>query len=513
MRSIFIFFIANVFAVLGALAQSSQDKKSCLPCEQINNIKLPDVTITKTESLPFDTIKSTVPWVPTQIIKVPFCRVTGFISKEILFEIVLPQNWNGRFLMAGNGGFAGKIQNDKYGYVNQGYALAATNTGHKADDETDASWALNNMERQLNFGKLAVHRTAVTSKSLINSFYCAYPSYSYFIGCSRGGGQAMMEAQQYPDDFNGIVSGAPAFDWTGMGAKHLRVTQLMYPDPKNLKTLFTLEHLKMLQDYVMQQCDRLDGIADRIINDPSACKIDLNKLPLCPDNQASAKCFTKQQIDAIKSVYEPAVLDGKKVYPGIPAGLEADPQSWQLWLCGSDAYPNPSLAYNFGTNLFRFLIFNDPDWDYSRYNFTNYTRDSKYAASYLNATEPDYNAFKNKNGKMIIYHGWNDPIISAFSSIEHYEEALKKDSGLPFNVRLFLLPGVLHCGGGTGPDMVDWVKEIRDWVENNKAPERIVITKMENGKTIMTRPVFPYPKLAAYNGSGDPNDEKNFSAR
>jgi feruloyl esterase len=494
-------------------AQRSENKKACLPCEKIKSIQLPDVTIIKTESLRSDTIKSRVDWVPDQYIRVPFCRVTGYVSKEIFFELILPANWNGRFLMAGNGGFAGKIQNDKYNYVDQGYALAATNTGHAAESETDASWALNNMERQLNFGKLGVHRTAVTSKALINSYYCTYPSYSYFIGCSRGGGQALMEAQQYPEDFNGIVSGAPAYDWTGMGAKHLQVTKLMFPDPKNLKTIFTLDHLKMLQDYVMQQCDKLDGLDDKIINNPMACKIDLGKLPQCPENQASTNCFTKQQIEAIKAVYEPKMIEGKQFYPGIPAGLEADLESWQLWLSGSENFPFPALAYSFSTNFFKFLIYNNPDWDYSQFNFDSYPKDSKYAAAFLNATDPDYSGFKKRNGKMIIYHGWNDPIISAISTIDHYEQAIKLDSGIPSYVRLFLLPGVLHCGSGTGPDYVDWVKQISDWVENNKAPERIVVSKIKNGKTAITRPVFPYPKLAAYNGSGDPNDEKNFSAR
>ena len=434
-------------------------------------------------------------------------------SKEIYFELLLPQKWNNRFLMSGNGGFAGSVQNNLLSYLNKGYAIVGTNTGHTGNG-IQADWALNNMERQLNFGKLAVHRTAVVSKSIIEKLYCLAPAYSYFLGCSRGGGQAMMEAQQFPDDFNGIVAGAPAFDWPAIGAKFIRECQANYPDPKDLKhTIITNDNLKLLQKFVFEQCDQLDGLKDQILSDPRNCQVDLSKLPLCANDVAASGCFTKEQLNAVRSVYDPVIIDNTQIYPGFPPGLEAENGSWDVWISGTNSVmPGiPSLHYMFGTEVFKYLVYNDPSWNYGQYDFKNFLKETAYAAAFLNATNTDYTSFKKLNGKMIMYHGWNDPALSALATIRHYEDAMSKDNDLRSSIRLFMLPGVLHCDGGTGPDNVDWVVLIREWVEKNKAPERVVVSKIVDGKTVMTRPVFPYPKKAVYNGSGDANLEKSFS--
>ena len=492
---------------------SAQIKQTCTPCSKLKDLNLPDVTILTAESLSADTIKGEG-WIPETIVTIPFCKITGTISKEINFELLVAEKWNGRFLMAGNGGFAGSIQNNFRHYINEGYAVGATDTGHKGS-EISAAWAFNNMERQLNFGRLAVHRTAVVCKSLLNSIFCSYPTYSYFMGCSRGGGQAMMEAQVYPTDFNGIVAGAPAFNWPAIGAQFIRGCQNIYPGGKSgSQSVITNENLKLLQDYVFSQCDKLDGITDRILNDPRNCKVDLTKLPRCPGNKSAANCFTEEQVDAIKSIYDPFILNEKVIYPGFPVGLEAEPNAWDTWITGTSPHMNgmPSLHYLFGTDMYKYLIFNDSTWDYTKYNYNDFFKETSFASSYLDATSTDYSEFKRAGGKMIMQHGWNDPALSAYATIEHYKEALQKDKNLPSYVRLFLLPGVLHCGGGTGPDQVDWLKLIRDWVEEGKAPERIVASKSENGKVTMTRPIFPYPKLTVYVGKGNVNDEKNFKS-
>lgn len=503
--------IALFLSCSSLFAQSDATTKGCLPCEQLKELKLPDVKILKAEAFAKDTIKGPEVWFPTVVVNVPFCKVLGRISKEIDFELFLPQNWNGRFLMSGGGGFVGSIQNGLINYVNSGYATAGTNTGHVGSGIT-AEWALNNMERQVNFGRLAVHRTAVVSKSVIRAFYCNDPAYSYFLGCSRGGGQAMIEAQFYPDDFNGIVAGAPAFNWPAIGAKFIQGCQYIYPDPKDLrKPVITPDNLKLLQEHVLKQCDNIDGLTDKIINDPRNCKFDFSKVPMCPNDQVGPNCFTKQQLEAIKSIYNTTMIDNQAVYPGFPFGLEAEEGSWDAWITGSAAFP--SLHYMFGTNMFKFLVYNNPSWDYTKYDFKNFFNETRYASSYLDATQTDYSDFKKAKGKMIFYHGWNDPALSAYATIEHYEEAMKKDKDLQSYIRLFLLPGVLHCGGGTGPDDIDWVKLIRDWTESDKAPERIVLSKLEKGKPVMTRPVYPYPKVTVYNGKGEPTDEKNFGVK
>ncbi len=513
--SLFLFAVIFGLSSLAVFGQTASTNKSCVPCEQLKDLRLPDVTILEVKTLANETIQGDEGWMEQVLVKQAFCRVLGKISKEITFELFMPEEWNGRFLMSGNGGFAGAIQNNLIPYLNEGYAIVGTDTGHE-DNGDGAAWALNNMERQLNFGRLAVHRTAVVSKYIINSHYCDYPAFSYFIGCSRGGGQAMMEAQVYPDDFNGIVAGAPAFSWPALGAKFVQTSQHMYPDPNDLsKTVVTKDNLKLLQAKVFQQCDDLDGLEDSILNDPRACSFDFGMLPMCPNNTADADCFTQEQLEAIKSVYSPLMVDNKEVYPGFPLGLEGEDAGWDLWITGASPYleGTPSLHYMFGTNVFKYLIYNDSSWDYSAYDFKNFFEETAFASSFLDATKTDYSGLKNSKGKMILYHGWDDPAISAYSTIQHYDKALQVDQELPSYIRLFMLPGVLHCAGGTGPDQVDWVKLISDWVEKDNAPERVVLTKFEASNATMTRPVYPYPKVAVYSGQGETTNEKNFTVK
>ncbi|MCK5279021.1 MAG: tannase/feruloyl esterase family alpha/beta hydrolase, partial [Cyclobacteriaceae bacterium] len=434
---------------------------------------------------------------------------------EINFELLLPMDWNSRFVMGGGGGFVGSVQNMAGSSVKDGYATAGTDTGHKGSG-IKADWALNNMERQVNFGHLAVHRTALVSKEIIRQFYCSTPEYSYFIGCSRGGGQAMMEAQRYPEDFDGIVTGAPAFNWPAIGAEFIQNSKIIYPDPSNLKEpVITLANLKLLQNIILTHCDDIDGVKDQILNDPRDCNFDFDLLPKCPENTIGEDCFTEAQIDAIKVVYAGVTDQGMEIYPGFPLGGENEPGGWQAWIVG----PNqgtmelnfPSLHFGFGTEMFKYLVFNNPEWDYSTYNFSNFLEETKYASSYLDATSTDYNGLKNRGGKMIIYHGWNDPALSALATIEHYNSAKEKDGEIGEYIRLFLLPGVLHCGGGPGPGQADWIELVRNWVEKGIAPERVVVSKKKDGKETMTRPVFPYPKKAVYDGKGDPDKESSFN--
>ena len=490
MRKFSIFFMLMFFIS----AVSAQSVKSCKRCEELKNLQLPDVAILVAEAKTSDTIKT-----PSQlrnpivIINKPFCRVLGRISKEINFELLLPDESNGRFLMSGGGGFAGSIQNSFRDKVNEGFATAGTDAGHEGG--ADAKWAYNNMERQLNFGRLAIHRTAVVSKLIMQNYYCAAPAKSYFAGCSLGGLQAMVEAQYYPEDFDGIVAGAPTFALPASAAKFIQESKKNYPNPNDLKPIITNDKLKLLQNEVLKQCDRLDGSADSIINDPRKCKFDFSKLPVCPDGKAGSGCFTKQQFAAIKAVYNPLVVDEKEIYPGFPFGAEAEMGSWDRWITGtSPSMPNgPSLHHMFSTNIFKYFIFNDPNWDYSKYDFKSFSAQALYASSFLNATSTDYSEFKKRNGKIIFYHGWNDPALSAYATIEHYEGILKGDKEAVSYARLFLLPGVLHCGGGRGCDNVNWVTLIVDWVEKSKAPDQVVASKAVQGKMI-TKTIFPYPK-------------------
>ncbi len=475
------------------------EKTSCIPCEEIINLRLPDVTISQAELIQEP---------------VPHCKVSGIIGSEINFELLLPEQWNSRFAMGGGGGFVGSVQNMAESSIGKGYATAGTDTGHKGI-VIKADWALNHMERQVNFGHLAIHRTAVTSKAIIEQYYCSPITYSYFLGCSRGGGQAMMEAQRYPGDFDGIVAGAPAFKWPANSAKKIQNAQAIYPNPDDLgHPVITPANLELLQSLVLEQCDAMDGLRDRIINDPGDCDLDEIAFPLCADDTPADDCFTSDQLDAIKTVYADLILDNHEVSPGFPPGCENEPGGWKTWITGPNAgllmLGFPSLQFGFGTETFKYLFFQDPEWDYSTYDFSDFSATTEYASSYLDAASTDYSAFNEHGGKMIIYHGWNDPALSAYATINHYKQVKSGDPDVENYLRLFLLPGVLHCGGGPGPDQADWLALIREWVEEGAAPERVIVSKMEADSVIMTRPVFPYPEKAIWDGKGDPNSEESF---
>lgn len=472
----------------------------CMPCMELLSLGLPDVRIdSATVVRPAGSAGGL-----TQ--GSGHCRVLGVIGKEISFELLLPFQWNNRFVMGGGGGFVGYIMNRAGNSVHDGYATVGTDTGHKG---TDAKWGLNNMERQLNFGHLAIHRTAQTAKVIIARFYGSDPEYSYFLGLSRGGGQAMMEAQRYPEDFDGIVAGAPAFDWVGMSAEFIRNSMAVYPDRGGKPTpVISKDNLRLLQENILQHCDALDGVRDSILNDPRQCDFDITSIPLCAGDVPGPGCLTSAQVKAIKTVYEGV----DNVHPGFPFGGENESTGWFPSIVGPNKGSAPYFSWQdfYGMETFRYLIFNDPEWNYLDYDFGKVYTDTRYASAYLDATQTDYSAFRKRGGKMIIYQGWIDPLISALDIIAHYEKAKEQDPALPEYVRLFMLPGVTHTGGN-GPGKADWFGLIQDWVEKNVAPERVIVSKIENKKVVMTRPVYPYPRAARYDGKGDPNLESSFN--
>ena len=495
-----ILFIILLLLPAFLMAQEATTVEKCLPCEKLTELKLPDVKITEAVTVTEGS---------------SHCRVMGVIGREIKFELLLPFEWNGIYTMGGGGGFVGSIQNEARSLVNGGYATSGTDTGHEGNGLL-GNWALNDMERKVNFAHLAIHRTAEVSKAIIGNYYGDYPKYSYFIGCSRGGGQAMMEAQRYPDDFDGIVVGAPAFNWPAIGAEFIQNTRASFP--VNLtEPLLTSEHIRILHEAVLSQCDMIDGLKDNILNNPTLCKFDFNALPKCQGDIPGEGCFTTQQLDAIRTIYAGIDLGNGFAYPGFPFGGENKPTGWGPWITSPVAdlqkigYPSYQAA--FGIEMIKYLVLNDPDWDYLAGDLKSHTRELQYAAASYNATSTDYSGFKNHKGKIIFWHGWNDPALSAYSTIEHFNEVKAKDPEADAWMRLFVLPGVLHCGGGDGPARVDWISLIRDWVENGKAPERVVVSRLVSGKVVMTRPVFPYPAEAAYDGKGDPNVETSFGKK
>ena len=458
--------------------------------------------------------------VPAEADRPAHCRVDGLIDTEINFELLLPDNWNGRFMMGGGGGYVGTVQNSALSYgagpgaLDRGYATVGTDTGHSGTG-IEASWALGNRERQVNFGHRAVHLTAEAAQSVIRQYYDRAADYSYFVGCSRGGGQGMMESQRYPDDFDGIVAGAPAYHWTAFTAGFVQNQQAIFPAASDLSTpVLTPENLALLAASILEACDSLDGVTDSILNDPRTCGFTPDALPRCSANSAGPACVTGNQLAAIKIIYDGPTSLGERIFQGFPLGGENDPGGWDTWIAGTAAREErgvPNLHYGFGTELYKYFVFDDPNWDYTSYDFSTWAEDVAQTAEVLDATDTDLDPLRDAGGKIIFWTGWSDPALTALGMIDYYERVEAGDAAVRDYARLFMLPGVLHCGGGPGPDRVDWLTAIEDWVERGTPPGRLVATRLgTSGEPVLTRPVCPYPESAAHTGAGPTNDEASF---
>ena len=491
-------------AMTRAITVSQQD--AAPDCAAIVNAQIPNVRVTEAVA---------VAAAPSGRIKAAHCKVTGVIEKEIRFIALLPERWNGRFMAGGGGGFVGSIDNQAQTSVDAGYATIGTDTGHQGF-VIDATWALNNRERLVNYGHRAIHLVAETGKALIKAHFGKAPQYSYFFGCSNGGRQGLMEAQRYPADFDGIVSCAPALDFTNIAASFIRNTQSLFPSPEDLATpAISRDNLNLLGARVLAACDAMDGVKDNVLDDPRECRFRVSDLPACAGDTPAPDCVTAGQRKAIERIYSPTASAGATIYPGQPFGGEADTQGWQSWITGATVPTlKGSLHHAFGTAFFKYFVFNDPAWDYGKYDLASAMKDSRDVAELLNADNPNLSAFRARKGKLILAHGWSDPALNPLSTIGYYERVLARDRKAADSVRLFMQPGVMHCLGGPGPDTVDWFSAIADWVERDRAPERIIARKLgSDGAVSNARPLCAYPERARYDGKGNPNDAASYSCK
>lgn len=490
-------------------------------CERLSGLELGDTAITEAVALP--TIERQVYGPEPQVVNIPMphCRIAGTIDLTINFELLLPDVWNGKFIMGGGGGFVGSVDNQAQGGMSvgltpleRGYATVGTDTGHSGSP-IDANWALNDQEAKDNFAGRAVHRTVEVSKTIITDYYGGDIDYSYFLGCSRGGGQAMISAQRYPQDFDGVIAGAPALDWPGVTAAFVYNQQLVFPNPNQVESpVITEANRKLLAQSLRNSCDAIDGVADGILNDPRMCAFDPVELPRCQSGPGDG-CVTDTQLTAIQAIYAGPNVAGDQLHPGFPFGGEMDPWGWAFWI--TRAQPStlppglPNLQYAYGTEFFKYFIVDNPDWSYAGYGFQDWHKNSAEAAALLNATDPDLSEYRDAGGKIIMWHGWSDAGLSALDSIEYYDSVEQQNPALRGYFRLFLMPGVSHCEGGPGPDRADWISAIELWVEDGIAPEYLIASKSDDeDNVIMERPLCPYPQIGQYDGSGDPNLHGNY---
>ena len=460
-----------------------------------------------------------------------FCRVAvearPSADSDIKIEVWLPVgDWNGKFQGRGNGGFAGEIDYRAMALaVHEGYATAGTDTGHAAAG-TDARWALGHPEKITDFGYRAIHEMTETAKTVIREYYGNHLHHSYFASCSNGGRQALMEAQRYPADYDGIIAGAPANYWTHLLTSAVWDAQATASDDASY---IPSSKLPAIARAVNEACDAQDGVSDGILNDPRKCHFDPVAI-LCKENDSNA-CLTAPQATALKKLYEGAHdSHDAKIFPGLLPGAEEGPGGWSLWITGQA--PGKSLLFAFGNGFYGEMVYEKADWTFKNAALGEAVKaaDAKMA-KLLNATDANLSPFKARGGKLIIYHGWNDPAISALNTIDYYRSVVStigRDTTDAF-ARLYMAPGVQHCSGGPGPDFFGQegptpVEKdphrsvqlaIEKWVEKGVAPSAIIATKYEgragSGSVQMTRPLCPYPEIAKYKGSGDSNDAANFA--
>jgi feruloyl esterase len=493
-------------------------------CDSLAQAKLPQTIIQTAQSVPAGAFTPPVGEPIKQVSA--FCRITGVITPSsdsyIRFEVWLPEsNWNGKYLGVGNGGFAGVIgYQSMANNVNQGYATAATDTGHQGE-AADASWAFHHPEKIIDFGYRGVHLTTTNAKALVKEFYQKSPAHSYFSSCSDGGREALMEAQRFPSDFDGILAGAPANYWTHLVANGIGVSQSLVSPEGYISSL----KIPAIHKAALAACDAQDGVKDGIINDPSRCRFDPSVL-LCKGVE-SVSCLTAPQIQSLRALYGGSKdSQGKSIFPGYMPGSE---DGWGQWVIGIG--PGGSFGYVYLENYFRYMVFDDPRWNILNATISDAIRraDEKTAQA-LNATNPDLRPFQSRGGKLILYHGWNDQAISPLNTIRYYKAVEKTmgDRTASEFVRLYMVPSMQHCGGGPGPNAFgqsgpakasgpdsNVFSALEQWVENGKAPMQITATKyaedISSKGVVMTRPLCPYPELAKFKGSGSTSEAANFT--
>ncbi len=470
------------------------------PCESLQAFKLPETTILSATLVPEGPFTPPSAGATAKPIPMPTaCRVVGRVQPAINFEVWLPASgWNGKFQAVGGGGFAGAIS---YGAMatalRRGYATASTDTGHSTPG---GAWALGHPELVIDFGYRAIHEMTIKAKAIVQEFYGKGPQRSYFVGCSTGGRQGLMEAQRYPADYDGIVAGAPANFWTRMPAGNLFMASATLKDEA---TRLPSAKLQALNKAAVAACDSGDGVTDGLIENPQQCRFDPAALQ-CQGVETDA-CLTPAQVGAAKKIYAPSVNPRTKeeIFPGYPPGSEV---TWGAMTGGPEPFP---IARDF----YRYFVFADPNWDWKTFDFDkDIAAGAAKFATVLDATDPDLRAFKNRAGKLIMYHGWNDQLISAFNTINYYNSISKTMGAAETDdfTRLFMAPGMLHCAGGVGPNTFDAVTALEQWVENGTKPTQLIAAHLSNGVVDRTRPLCPYPQVAVYKGSGSIDEAANF---
>ena len=496
-----------VMAVLSGLAWANSDAA----CEALVNLRLPNVNMLSAFTVPAD---DALP---------AYCSLRGYVRPAINFEIRLPtENWNGGFYMAGCGGFCGQLLADAPGFVNamnyglaRGYAAATMDGGHWGTGSTDGRWAYFNRLAEIDWGERAVRETALVANQVIDAFYNSAPEPRIFAGCSTGGRQAHMLALRSPELFDGIISGAPALNYTDLVGTFMAAV-VQHNSDADGQPILTPDLVPLIQAAVYEQCDAADGLEDGLLSDPDSCSVDWTALACNGDSDEP--CLNDAQLETLQGWYNEGARNsaGEQLYPAtIPYGSEP---YWGLWLTGSSG--GNGLVPTFTSQFLRFMAFQrDPGEDYSPLDF-DFDEDParlEFMGAIYNAHDPDLSAFAAAGGRMITWHGLADAIVPHGKTLTHYQAAAEQAGGLEtlqdFN-RLFLIPGMDHCGILPGPGIssagFDPLTALEDWLASGEAPDSLITNHPgSDDHEPWSRPVCAWPAVAEHTG-GDWREAENF---
>ena len=449
-----------------------------------------------------------------------FCRVLGQILPQVRFELSLPAQWNGRLYMFGNGGYAGEALDapGRVGIRNaalqRGFAVVQTNTGHDASVEPLGTFAADS-QKLLDYAYRAVHVTAITAKRIVAAYYDQQTRRSYFDGCSTGGRQGLMSAQRFPDDFDGILVGAPVLDITGTMVSYAWNQRVLAGNP------ITAEQLKIVADAVYGKCDMSDGASDGVIDDPRSCGFRARTdLPQCSPGAGGSACLTSAQIDAVEAIYDGPTSGGTAIGRTWPIGSEISapfatgPRSgWVPWFLAAQSNAR-SIQSLFGETFMQYMAFGkpEPSYDWKSFDFDKDPQRMEGIRAILDATNPDLTPFRSRGGKILMYFGWADPALNPLMGVQYYQQVNQRmGSSASDFFRLYMVPGMFHCGGGVGTSVFDAFTPLVEWVEKATVPSAIAAERHVDGKADRSRPLCPYPQAARYKGTGSTDDAANFA--
>lgn len=520
-RILFLFILSLLLVALFPLPGIARSS-----CQSLLHLNLSDTTITMAESVP----AGPFPIAPHPITLPAFCRVAGVIKpvpgSNIKFQVWMPRArvWNGKFEGVDNGGFAGSINKGGLATaLRAGFAAASTNTGHSGG-WTSATWAEGHPAEVIDYGYRAIHLMTIEAKAIVQHFYGVPARWSFFAGCSNGGRQALMEAQRFPRDYNGIIAGAPANFMTHLVVGAVWDSQAILD---NSASYIPASKLPAVHSAVLAACNGEDGVKDGILTDPTRCHFNPEKL-LCRGVDSDS-CLTAPQITALRKIYAgPSNAKGQKIFPGFMPGGELGPNGWALWITGFA--PRISGQFILGKQFFSNMVFDNRAWNYRTFNFeADVQLTDKKLAHILNATNPNLQSFRSHGGKLILYHGWSDSAVPPLSTVNYYKSvvATMGRAATESFLRLYMIPGMQHCGGGAGPTSFGALPSLKmqpsrsmfssleRWVEHDVAAGKITATRYVNptdpaSGVAMTLPLCAYPKVVMYKGNGNIHKATSF---